>query len=271
MAKPILRQRKKTKLQYPILITIIHTTVTFFCVFGVCKGDGFQQILTPSQPGRSPFTINDVKIPQANTFHLKKQVPNSVVKENEFLPAIVPNPPSKGGGFLPGIGTYFQPYTINTPRDVRSPAIQENMPPVSTFGAGDAAPYVPTQTDPKVFNLDSINNEANPPIDRIDSGLLSPQNSLQAAVNGEGKCSFVQMKGTPLPNMNCQKGGMACDKQCGIVDTEEGGAGETCTTVMETMCREVPKTDCQNVTGKVCNNIADEICDPVQELEPLTR
>ena len=122
-------------------------------------------------------------------------------------------------------------------------------------------------------NLDNINGaEQILATDRIDPGLLPEQNSLQAAANGEGKCTFVQMKGTPLPNMNCQKGGMACDKQCGIVDNinQESG-GESCVTVMEKMCREVPKTDCRNVTGKVCNNVADEICDPVQELEPLTR
>jgi hypothetical protein len=30
-----------------------------------------------------------------------------------------------------------------------------------------------------------------------------------------GKCTFVQMKGGPLPTGDCHKGGMACDKHCG--------------------------------------------------------
>ena len=107
-----------------------------------------------------------------------------------------------------------------------------------------------------------------PYVNEVKLGDLS---TLHNAVSGEGKCTFVQMKGTPLPNMNCQKGGMACDKQCGIVDNTDDGSGAKCETVMETMCREVPKQDCRNITGKVCTNIADEICDPVEQLEPLTR
>ena len=232
--------------------TLCISLVISFCVFDVCNSNGFQQLLTPSQPARSQFTINDVKIPSSNSLQ------GTVVDQTSAA--------SSGNGFLPGIGTYFQPYPVNTPRDVRSPAIQEQIKQNSHLGASAV------DTSAKAFNLDGINN-AEPILatDRIDPGTIQSPNSLHAAVKGEGKCSFVQMKGTPLPNMNCQKGGMACDKQCGIVDDAENAAAEKCVTVMETMCREVPKQDCRNVTGKVCNNIADEICDPVQELEPLTR
>ena len=250
MVKLTLYPQKRDIMYYPRLTSLIF--VICFCDFDICNGNGFQQLLTPSQPARSQFTINDVKIPPSNNLQGK------VVDQNTAA--------SEGGGFLPGIGTYFQPYPVNAPRDVRSPAIQQQIQHDSTVGVSAL------DTSANAFNLDGLNN-AEPILatDRIDPGMIASPNSLHAAVNGQGKCSFVQMKGTPLPNMNCQKGGMACDKQCGIVDDTESGAGEKCVTVMETMCSELPKTNCRNVTGKVCTNIADEVCDPVQNLEPLTR
>ena len=250
MVKLILYQRRETMCYY---ISIISLMIICICEFNVSSASGFQQLLTPSQPARDQFTINDVKIPTAASTNFKPTVVN---------PATAPS----GSGYLPGIGTYFQPYPVSTPRDVRSPAAQDHLNHESNVGVS------PVDTSAKAFNLDNINNvEQTFATERIDSGGVQSPNSLHAAANGEGKCSFVQMKGTPLPNMNCQKGGMACDKQCGIVDNTEDGAGESCVTVMETMCREVPKQDCRNVTGKVCTNIADEICDPVQQVEPLTR
>ena len=224
-----------------------------FCEFNVSSASAFQQLLTPSQPARSQFTINDVKIPAAASTNFEPTVIN---------PGTAPS----GSGYLPGIGTYFQPYPVSTPRDVRSPAAQDHLKHDSN------AAISAVDTSAKAFNLDNIKN-VNEMLatDRIDSGGVQSPNALHNAVSGEGKCTFVQMKGTPLPNMNCQKGGMACDKQCGIVDNTDGGSGANCETVMETMCREVPKQDCRNITGKVCTNIADEICDPVEQLEPLTR
>ena len=224
-----------------------------FCEFNVSTANAFQQLLTPSQPARSQFTINDVKIPAAASTNFEPTVVN---------PGTAPS----GSGYLPGIGTYFQPYPVSTPRDVRSPAAQDHLKHDPTAGVSAV------DTSAKAFNLDNIKN-VNEVIatDRIDSGGVQSPNALHNAVSGEGKCTFVQMKGTPLPNMNCQKGGMACDKQCGIVDNTDDSSGSNCETVMETMCREVPKQDCRNITGKVCTNIADEICDPVEQLEPLTR
>ena len=251
MVKLILCHRRDTMCNY---ISIISLVIICFCKFNVSSASGFQQLLTPSQPARSQFTINDVKIPTAASTNFQQKVVNPIGKV------------SSGSSYLPGIGTYFQPYPVNAPRDVRSPAIQEHLQQDSNLGAS------PVDTSAKAFNLDSLNNvDQMLATDRIDSGGVQSPNSLHAAANGEGKCTFVQMKGTPMPNMNCQKGGMACDKQCGIVDNTDDGAGENCVTVMETMCREVPKADCRNITSKVCTNIADEICDPVQEVEPLTR
>ena len=228
----MISDKRRTVLYHNIVLNIL---VLYYCVFDTCYASSFQQYLTPQDPPRSQFTLNDAKVP-----------PSSADQQR-----IDQDSAASSTGFLPGIGTYYQPYNINAPRDVRSPAVSE------------------------AFDADSINAvEQFTATDRIDPGLRDPaNNALQAAVDGDGKCTFVQMKGTPLPNMNCQKGGMACDKQCGVVDTtpEQDRSGQKCVTVMEEMCREVPKQDCRNITGKVCNNIADEICEPVQVLEPLTR
>ena len=37
------------------------------------------------------------------------------------------------------------------------------------------------------------------------------------------KCSYVQMKGSPIPGADCQEGGMACDKECALVDVNNPG------------------------------------------------
>ena len=230
----MISDKRRTVLYHNLVLNIF---VLWYCAFDTCYASSFQQYLTPQDPARSQFTLSDAKAPLYFSSEDKQRIDQLSASSNK--------------GFLPGIGTYFQPYSISSPRDVRSPATSE------------------------AFNPDSINAvEQFTATDRIDPGLHDPaHNALQAAAEGHGKCTFVQMKGTPLPNMNCQEGGMACDKQCGIVDTtpEQDRAGQKCVTVMEEMCREVPKQDCRNVTGKVCNNIADEICEPVQVLEPLTR
>ena len=270
--------------------------VIFLCALDLCHCSEFQQLLIPSQPARSQFTINDVKFPQTTYFD-PNPLTGFISQPRNGVPN---NPVPSTEGFLPGLGTYFQPYPLNTPRDVRSPAVQSftprdvvnpNVHPVPLGVATTISPIITAPSNPNAFNLDVVDNievgGGQTPIDRVDSGLIrftdndqqfqrqiddGLTTSLQDAANGEGKCSFVQMKGTPLPNMNCQKGGMACDKQCGIVDNEVEGIGKTnCETVMEEMCSEVPKTDCRTVNGKVCNNIADEVCEPVQQLEPLTR
>jgi hypothetical protein len=76
------------------------------------------------------------------------------------------------------------------------------------------------------------------------------------------KCSYVQMKGSSLPGAECQAGGMACDKECGLVDADDPNAGQRgCITVMEEMCGDVSKEECANVDEKICEPIQEEICD----------
>ena len=97
MVKLILCHRRDTMCNY---ISIISLVIISFSKFNVSSASGFQQLLTPSQPARSQFTINDVKIPTAASTNFKPTVVN---------PATAPS----GSGYLPGIGTYFQPYPSN--------------------------------------------------------------------------------------------------------------------------------------------------------------
>ena len=131
-------QRRQTMHCFTIIISV----VICFCDLSVCYGSGFHQLLTPSQPTRSQFTLNDVKLTH----------PDSVQQQRVEQPST----PS-GGGFLPGIGTYFQPYTINTPRNVRSPAIQEQMQKQQTSGTPLIDPSFPVNTNTIPVNLDNIN------------------------------------------------------------------------------------------------------------------
>ena len=83
------------------------------------------------------------------------------------------------------------------------------------------------------------------------------------------KCSYVQMKGSAIPGAECQEGGMACDKECALVDVIENpgsNSGEIdsergCITVMEEMCGDVAKEECGFVDEKICEAIPEEICD----------
>ncbi len=88
---------------------------------------------------------------------------------------------------------------------------------------------------------------------------------------GGKKCTYVQMKGAPLPNAAvCHKGGMACEKQCGVgsgigllaAATGSAGKGPTkCTTVVEEVCEDVKKPQCKTVLEPVCEPVTQEICD----------
>ena len=88
----------------------------------------------------------------------------------------------------------------------------------------------------------------------------------------------IIVSGAPLPNMDCKKGGMSCNKNCeeeaaaatgddGIAD----GGGRQCETVMTEQCQDVPREVCRNATRKVCENVSEEICEPDEILEPLTK
>ena len=85
------------------------------------------------------------------------------------------------------------------------------------------------------------------------------------------KCSYVQMKGSAIPGADCQEGGMACDKECALVDVIQNNPGSNsgeiadsergCITVMEEMCGDVAKEECGFVDEKICDAIPEEICD----------
>ena len=67
----------------------------------------------------------------------------------------------------------------------------------------------------------------------------------------------ISTSGNAIPGAECQEGGMACDKECGLVDVDAdpdpaGGADESgCITVMEEMCMDVSKEQCGPVDEKV--------------------
>ena len=105
----------------------------------------------------------------------------------------------------------------------------------------------------------------------------TPLNML-AALNidtGHKKCSYVQMKGGPLPTGECHKGGMACEKMCGYSPVTldgsqpvalplESGSRAGCKTVMEEVCEEVKRPKCQQTLEPVCTQEPEEVCEDVE-------
>ena len=101
-------------------------------------------------------------------------------------------------------------------------------------------------------------------------------NQVISSEKEDSKCTYVQMKGAAIPGADCQEGGMACDKECGFVDTvNESAAGNSagadtdrgCITVMEEMCGDVSKEECNTVDDKICEPVSEEICDdPMDDL-----
>lgn len=90
-----------------------------------------------------------------------------------------------------------------------------------------------------------------------------PQNVLGSSANANkgGKCTYVQMKGGPMPTgEECHKGGMACEKQCG-----QGSGPQQCRTVMEEVCGDVAKPQCVTVMESVCEPVQETVCDEVQQ------
>lgn len=67
-------------------------------------------------------------------------------------------------------------------------------------------------------------NNGQTPNNLGDNPFLAPSSSSNPTfsnANGE-KCTYTQMKGGPIAGANCHKGGMACEKQCGYDDGNDG-------------------------------------------------
>ncbi len=109
----------------------------------------------------------------------------------------------------------------------------------------------------------------------LDNPFLTPNAAVSASSGNAGeKCSYMQMKGGPIPGANCHKGGMACEKQCGYDEEESngnGGGGLNCRTVMEEVCEEVAAPLCQTITESICEPVRETVCDDDVEQEPRTR
>ena len=167
--------------------------------------------------------------------------------------------------YLPGVGTFINPL-INTDllrvsRSQSSPVINDNLD--NPFLAPNEA-----------YSVD----------EPLTTGSGQPLEPFQPPLDaGDGKCSYVQMKGGPLPRAECQAGGMACTKDCNFdkgskdndnndddADVDLTGPGDAsdgskCVTVTERMCGDVPKEECETVLEKVCEQIPDEICEEEKE------
>ena len=164
--------------------------------------------------------------------------------------------------YLPGVGTFINPGQ-NTGQ-LRVPRSQ------TTTVTSD------TLDNPFLAPLESYQG------DGTDSSL-TPETAIEAfkPPAGDGKCSYVQMKGGPIPGAECQAGGMACTKDCSYdkglslgadtaVDQGPGvgeAEGNNCVTVMERMCGDVPKEECETVVEKRCDQVPEEVCDEEVEEE----
>ena len=111
--------------------------------------------------------------------------------------------------------------------------------------------------------LNAATATVNPFLPNLKSA--NPQNGI-ISVEKSGKCSYVQMKGGPLPASSCHKGGMACEKRCG-----DENNGQDCQTVVEEICEEVPKPLCKKVMESVCDPVQETVCDQDKVTQPQTR
>lgn len=171
--------------------------------------------------------------------------------------------------YLPGVGTFINP-GLNTGQ-LRVPRSQ------TTTATSD------TLDNPFLAPLESYQGQGG---EEGTDSTLTTERAVQTAVQtfnppaGDGKCSYVQMKGGPIPGAECQAGGMACTKDCsydkgqglgddtGVDLTGPGVAeddGSNCVTVMERMCGDVPKEECETVVEKTCDQVPEEVCDEEQE------
>ena len=218
---------------------------------------------SPSQPILSEHYVQESSspppaepLPQASALILTPQA-------NSFQQRLL----SSSSSYLPGLGAFGPPaiqqqqqqHTIRTQRsqlaDAQTYAANSNTPAAhvktpNNKNINGGAPFLFTSPE-ALFGASDSKAAANSNLD------------LQAMMSGDksGKCTYVQMKGGPLPEGQCHKGGMACEKQCGY------GAGKAtnCRTVMEEVCEEVSKPDCQTVMEPVCETVQEKVCRQQQQ------
>ena len=98
-------------------------------------------------------------------------------------------------------------------------------------------------------------------------GAVKATSPFNSVTQGEKKCTYVQMKGGPLLTGECQKGGMACEKECDLGEAE----GE-CRMVEEEVCQQVVKPHCKMVMESVCEPVTERVCeDTPKNREPQIR
>ena len=120
------------------------------------------------------------------------------------LPTLAVITESAYEGFLPGIGSYVQPHQ----------KLQFIVPQYES-GALPSYKRPPRQT---------LDKPQRPLRQSLDKPQRPPRQILDKPKDDPGsKCSYVQMKGSPIPGANCQAGGMACDKECALVDVIDQG------------------------------------------------
>ena len=98
------------------------------------------------------------------------------------------------GSFLPGLGA-FGPASAQRAKINLTPQIRTERSYASNPGA---------HAKDNPFLLPAVNSGG-----KVEKNPFGITNVVDA---GDGKCTYVQMKGGPLPTGECQKGGMACEK-----------------------------------------------------------
>ena len=131
------------------------------------------------------------------------------------LPTLAVITESAYEGFLPGIGSYVQPH-------------QKLQFIVPQYESG----ALPSYKRPPRQTLDKPQRPLRNPLDKpkrplkqnLDKPQRPPRQILDKPKDDPGsKCSYVQMKGSPIPGANCQAGGMACEEECALVDVIDQG------------------------------------------------
>lgn len=124
------------------------------------------------------------------------------------LPTLAVITESAYEGFLPGIGSYVQPH-------------QKLQLIVPEYASGALPSY---KRPPRQTSKASLDKPRKPLRQSLDKPQRPPRQILDKPKDDPGsKCSYVQMKGSPIPGANCQAGGMACDKECALVDVIDHG------------------------------------------------
>ena len=120
------------------------------------------------------------------------------------LPTLAVITESAYEGFLPGIGSYVQPHQ----------KLQFIVPQYES-GALPSYKRPPRQT---------LDKPKRPLKQNLDKPQRPARQILDKPKDDPGsKCSYVQMKGSPIPGANCQAGGMACEEECALVDVIDQG------------------------------------------------